>query len=77
MKYAAAMGSDAMIYILSFTRGSAIQKLMEEGGTLHGYRKSLLSLFQNKESKLKCKPGVSNSRSRPPRSRRLTWYHSI
>jgi hypothetical protein len=56
MKYAVEMGSDAMIYVSSFIKtGSAIQKLI--GGYTdtrqHGDRISLLSFFQNKESRLK------------------------
>jgi hypothetical protein len=54
MKYAAEMGSAAMICILSFTKiGSGIQMLI--GGTHrhHGDLISLLLFFQSKESRLK------------------------
>jgi hypothetical protein len=56
MKYAIEMGSGAMKYIPGFIKfGSALQKLI--GGIhrhrQHGARISLLSLFQNKESRLK------------------------
>jgi hypothetical protein len=55
MKYAAEMGSDAMIYIPSFIKiFSAIQKL--RGGGVHRQHGDLISLllfFQNKESRLK------------------------
>jgi hypothetical protein len=58
MKYAVEMGSGAMIYIPSFIKiGSGIQKLMGRGDSQthrqHGDCISLLSLFQNKESRLK------------------------
>jgi hypothetical protein len=46
-------GSDAMIYILSFTKRFSHSKVDGGGGTQHGDRSSLLSLFQNKRSKLK------------------------
>jgi hypothetical protein len=43
------MGSDAIIYMLSFIKtGSGVQKLIGVGIT-----DSLLSFFQNKESRLK------------------------
>jgi hypothetical protein len=46
MKYAAQMGSDAMIYILHFiTIGSAIQKLMGRKHRQHKDQISLLSFF--------------------------------
>jgi hypothetical protein len=46
MKYAAEMGSSAMIYIPSFIKiGSAIQKLME-GREQRGNRISLLLFFR-------------------------------
>jgi hypothetical protein len=52
MKYAAEMGSDAMIYIPSFIRiGSDIQKLTQTQRQ-HGDSISLLSFLENKESKL-------------------------
>jgi hypothetical protein len=56
MKYAADMGSGAMVYIPSFLKiGSGIQKLM--GGNTqthrqHGDLLSLLLFFQNKECRL-------------------------
>jgi hypothetical protein len=46
MKYAAEMGSSAMIYMPSFVKiGSAIQKLME-GGEQRGESISLLLFFK-------------------------------
>jgi hypothetical protein len=55
-KYAAEMGSGAMIYITNFIKtGSGIQKLIGEDSQTHrrhGDRISLLSFFQNKESRL-------------------------
>jgi Flp pilus assembly CpaE family ATPase len=55
MKYAAEMGSGAMMYIPSFIKiGSGIEKLLE--GSIHrqhGDCISLLSLFKNKQSRLK------------------------
>jgi hypothetical protein len=54
MKYAIEMGSGAMVYIPSFINiGSAIQKLTGGIPREHGDRISLLSFFQNKESRLK------------------------
>jgi hypothetical protein len=57
MKYAVEMGSGAMIYIPSFIKvGSAIQMLIRRDSQTHrqhGERISLLSPFQNKESRLK------------------------
>jgi hypothetical protein len=57
MKYAAEMGSRAMIYIPSFIKvGSAIQMLIQGDSQTHrqnGERINLLSLFQDKESRLK------------------------
>jgi hypothetical protein len=52
------MGSGAMIYIPSFAKiGSGIQKLIGGGDSQtyrqHGDRISLLSFFQNKESRVK------------------------
>jgi hypothetical protein len=42
MKYAAEMGSDAVIYISSFMKtGSGIQKLMEWGG-IHRHTDSMV-----------------------------------
>jgi hypothetical protein len=53
MQYAVEMGSGAMTYIPSFIKsGLGIQKLIVEDTQTHrqhGYRISLLSLFQNKE----------------------------
>jgi hypothetical protein len=53
MKYAVEMGSDAMIYIPSFINiCSGIQKLIGNG-RIHTHTDiSLLSFFQNKESRL-------------------------
>jgi hypothetical protein len=58
MKYADEMGSGAMIHIPNFIKsGSGVRKLMEGGDTQthrqDGDRISLLSFFQNKESRLK------------------------
>jgi hypothetical protein len=56
MKHAFDMGSGVMIYIPSFMKiGSAIQMLGEGGctETWRGDHLSLLSYFQNKESRLK------------------------
>jgi hypothetical protein len=60
MEYAVEMGSGAMIYVPSFIMiGSGTQKLVR-GDTQthrrHGGLISLLSFFQNKESRLKEKP---------------------
>jgi hypothetical protein len=56
MKYAVEMDSGAMTYIPCFIKiGSGIQKLMEEDSQTcrqHGDRISILSYFQNKESRL-------------------------
>jgi hypothetical protein len=58
MKCAIEMGSGAMIYITGFIKiGSGIPKLKREGDSQthrhHGDDISLLSFFQNKESRLK------------------------
>jgi hypothetical protein len=57
MKYAAEMGSGAMIYIPSLIKiVSGIQKLMRGDSQTHrqhGDRISLLKNFQNKERRLK------------------------
>jgi hypothetical protein len=61
MRYAVEVGPGAMIYIPSFIKiGSGIQNFIGGGGDSetranreHGDRISLLSLFQNKESRLK------------------------
>jgi hypothetical protein len=56
MKYAAEMGSGAMIHIRFIKIGSGIQKLIRGDSHTerqHGDGISLLSLFQNKESRLK------------------------
>jgi methionine salvage enolase-phosphatase E1 len=54
MKYAGEMGSGAMIYILSSIKiGSGIQKLIVGIHRGHGDLISLLSFFQNTESRLK------------------------
>jgi hypothetical protein len=70
MKYAVEMGSGAMIYKPSFVKiGSGTQKFMGggEGGRhiqkhrQHGDLISLLSLFQNKESRLNIPLSLSHS----------------
>jgi hypothetical protein len=56
MKYAVEMGSGITLYIPSFIKiGSGIQKLIERDRQTcrNGGRVSLLSFFQNKESRLK------------------------
>jgi hypothetical protein len=54
VKYAVEMDSGAMIYIPSLIKiGSAIRKLIEEIHRQQGDLISLLSFFQNKESKIK------------------------
>jgi hypothetical protein len=56
MKPAVEMGSRAMIYMPSFIKsGSGLQNLVGGGLThrQHGDRISLLSLFQNGDSRLK------------------------
>jgi hypothetical protein len=56
MKYAAEMGSGAMIYIPSFINiSSAIQRLIGELRRQHRDRISLLTFFQNKKSSIKKK----------------------
>jgi hypothetical protein len=59
MRYAAEMGSGAMIYIPSLIKiGSGIQKLI---GGIHrqlGDQIYLILLFQNKESRLKDSPYI-------------------
>jgi hypothetical protein len=54
MKYAVEVGSGVTVYIPSFIKiGSALQKLIGRTQRQHGDRISLLSFFQNKESRLK------------------------
>jgi hypothetical protein len=64
MKYATEKGSGAVIYIPRLIKnGSGIQKLIGVGENIgmdrqHGDRISLLSFFQNKESRLKILYGM-------------------
>jgi hypothetical protein len=57
MKYAVQMGSGVMIYVPGFIEiGSGIQKLIRgdtQAHRRHGDHISLISFFQNKESKVK------------------------
>jgi hypothetical protein len=68
MKYAAEMGSGAVMYIPSFIKnGSGIQKSI---GEIHIHRQhgdliSLLLSFQNKESRLKTGLSVTFSTKNP------------